>query len=113
MKYTVDGWNNFCRVFELPKEFPKEFCFGGGHSVTFQMVDWFNPVIGIDQPAISKDAWIKRFGKIDTKEVTVEELRDTLMPFLVNKQYIKSDRDYLILFDFGATFLFDTKSKGE
>ena len=60
MKYKVDGWNNFCRIFELPETYPKEYCFGGGHPVSFQMVDWFNPVPGIAQPAVTKKFGAKK-----------------------------------------------------
>lgn len=31
----------FFYVFRLPQEFPREYCFGGGVPVNFQMVDWF------------------------------------------------------------------------
>ena len=47
----ITGKNNFCRVFELPNEYPKGFCFGGGHQVLFLIVDWFNPVNPMDMPA--------------------------------------------------------------
>lgn len=30
MKYLVDGWNNFCRVFEIPESYPDGYLFGGG-----------------------------------------------------------------------------------
>ena len=62
MNYKVDSWNNFCRVFMLPEEYPEDFCFNGGHPVNFQMVDWFNPVAHDDLflPAISKEEWIEK-----------------------------------------------------
>lgn len=31
----------FYHVFKLPKDFPSEYCFGGGIPVTITMVDWF------------------------------------------------------------------------
>ena len=57
MRYKVDGWNNFCRVFELPAEYPEDFCFGGGHPVSIQMVDWFNPVPDVSMAGCSKEVW--------------------------------------------------------
>jgi hypothetical protein len=106
MKYEVDGWNNFCRVFELPENYPSDFCFGGGHPVSFQMVDWFNPVPGIGQPGISKEEWREKLGEIEVKEITTEELRESLIPWLLEKSYVKPGREYLVLCDFGAVLQF-------
>lgn len=106
MKYTVDGWNNFCRIFELPEHYPQGYCFGGGKPVNFQMVDWFNPVQGIPQPAVSKEIWREKVGEIKTKETDENELRETLLPWVMKKNYLKPGRKYLILFDFGAAITF-------
>lgn len=104
--FIVDGWNNFCRVFELPTQYPNDFCFGGGISVNFQMVDWFYPVSNLPNPAVSKAVWLKEVGKIKTTEITTEELNKKLIPFLLKKQYIKKGREYLVLCDFGAAIKF-------
>jgi hypothetical protein len=106
MAYLVDGWNNFCRVFEIPDEYPSGFCFGGGKPVNFQMVDWFNPVPGLGQPTLSKVRWLGEVGDFEVKTVTIEELEQTLVPFLEKKQYIKPGQEYLVLFDFGASLRF-------
>lgn len=106
MKYEVDGWNNFCRVFELPEKYPNDYCFGGGHPVNFQMVDWFQPVAGIGNPAVSKEVWRENVGKIEIKKVSLDELQESLVPWLMEKQYVKPGRDYLVLCDFGATLRF-------
>ena len=105
-EYIVDGWNNFCRVFELPEKYPEGFCFGGGKAVNFQMVDWFNPVSELHQPAISKIAWVAKYGKIDTVKVTLESLSKELIPFLVDKLYVKKDKEYLVICNFGLTIIF-------
>ena len=39
MKYLVDGWNNFCRVFEIPESYPEGYLFRDGKSVSFLMID--------------------------------------------------------------------------
>jgi hypothetical protein len=106
MKYKVDGWSNFCRVFELPESFPNDYCFGGGIAVKFQMVDWFNPVEGLPQPGVSKSVWEKEVGKIEEKEIDIFELEKILIPFLKNKRYIKSGRKYLVLYSFGGSTTF-------
>jgi len=112
MKYSVDGWNNFCRVFELPAQFSSEFCFGGGIPTNFQMVDWFNPVPDIGQPAISKEVWKKKVGEIEIKTVKHDELCDYLTPWLRMKHYMKEGRKYLVICDFGACFTFE-KEEGK
>jgi len=106
MKYKIDGWNNFCRVFELPEKFPNDYCFGGGHQVNFQMVDWFNPVAGLGVPAVPKEVWLKEVGPIETKEKTIEDLNNTIVPWLKDKRYVKEGKSYLILFNFGASLVF-------
>lgn len=104
--YEVNGWNNFCRVFELPEEYPSDYCHDGGHRVNFQLVDWFYPVPGISQAAISKKEWREEVGEIETKEVTTDELKQKLVPWLQNKRYMKADREYLVICDFGVSFTF-------
>jgi hypothetical protein len=106
MKYQIDGWNNFCRVFELPEKFSSKFCFGGGISTNFQMVDWFNPIQGLPQPCCDKITWENKVGKIDIIEKEHQEIYDSLVPWLRKKLYIKPDRQYLVICDFGATFIF-------
>ena len=90
--YDVDGWNNFCRVFELPQEYSEEFCFGGGQPTNFQMVDWFNPVSPVSA---------------DSKPIDLDELELTLVPWLRQKKYVKPGRRYLVLYDFGASTTFE------
>ncbi len=106
MTYSVDGWNNFCRVFELPRQYPEGFCFDGGKRTDFLMIDWFNPVPGIGQPAVTKEVWREKVGEIETKEVSEDELKESLVPWLLKKQYVKTGRDYLVLCDFGAAIRF-------
>lgn len=108
MKYTVDPWNNFCMVFELPEEYPSDFCFGGGHPVNFQMVDWFNPVPGVFQAGVSKEQFEREVGPIaeHAKEIDIDEFAAQLVPFLEEKRYAKPGREYLVLCDFGAAIRF-------
>lgn len=109
--YIVDGWNNFCRVFELPETYPKGFCPPGGLPATFQMVDWFSPVPGLGVPAISKKAWLEKFGSIEQIEVSHNQLQTDLIPFVRKKVYIKPLREYLVICSFGATLMFEGKAK--
>ena len=107
MNFKIDGWNNFCRVFEIPEQYPEEFCFGGGINVNFKMVDWFNPIPGISQPAVSKATWEKEVGKIEIKTFSYDDIYQMLVPWLQKKQYIKSGVKYLILCDFGVAIQFN------
>lgn len=80
---------NFCRIFELPVKFPTGFCFGGPLPTTFGMVDWFYPVQDEDQEK-------------DWESEVVPLLRE----FLSKKQYVRPGRQYLLLTDFGKSFVF-------
>lgn len=112
MKYEVDGWNNFCRVFEVPEKFPRGYCFGGGLPATFTMVDWFNPIIGISQPAVTKEVWRENVGEIEIKIVENDDLANRMREFLSQKNYVKPGRTYLVLCDFGMAFTFKKDSTG-
>jgi hypothetical protein len=103
MKYKVDGWNNFCRVFRLPNSYPSEFCFGGGISVNIRMVDWFNPVPQLSIPVISKEAWLEKYGKFESVEIDMEELEKELIPWLKQKMYIEQGIKYLVIYEFGGS----------
>ena len=105
--FKVDGWNNFCRIFELPEKFSSEYCFSSGVATNFQMVDWFNPITGLPNPAVSKEVWIKEVGEIQVTEVTVEQLKNDLSNFILGKGYVKKGRKYLFVANFGATFLME------
>jgi hypothetical protein len=107
MEYAIDGWNNFCRVFKLPKQYPGGFCFGGGLPVTFMMVDWFNPVPGILRPVISKEEWTKKFGAIEFKIVSDIEIKTQLVSFLKEKVYVAPGETYLAVCNFGLAFQFN------
>lgn len=84
--------NNFCRIFEIPEEFPEGFLFSGGKNISFKMVDWFYP---IPMDAIHNDS-VKPWPEY----VTI--LRD----FLSGKQYLREGCSYLLLTDFGESFVF-------
>lgn len=106
MKYNVDHWNNFCRVFELPESFPAQYCFSGGVLVLFKMVDWFYPVSDVDQAAVSKEVWEKEVGPIETTEIDLGELEKIIIPFLLQKRYVGLGRTYLVLYEFGGSSVF-------
>jgi len=104
----VDGWNNFCRVFELPESYPEDFCFNGGHLTSFKIVDWFNPVPELGTPAISKEKWIEKYQTLSSmeKEIDFEELEKSIVSFLRQKVYIKHGRKYLVLYEFNKATVF-------
>ena len=108
MNYYVDGWTNFCRVFELPDSFSSDFCMGGGIPTTFIMVDWFCPVQGIGQPTVSKKEWIAHFGDLKDMEdmINGDSLREQLAVFLRKKNYVKPGKMYVVICDFNFSFTF-------
>lgn len=117
MNYQVTGYNNFCRVFQLPNEFPKGYCFSGGLPTTFIMVDWFNPVPELPQWSIpeSKYKELVEKGEITnteghSAEINSDELQKLLTNFLVHKNYIKEGNTYLVICNFGMSFTFSRSS---
>lgn len=85
---------NFCRVFEIPEEYPEGFCFSGGKKVEFLMVDWFNPL-----PTIYFDG------------VWSDELKNKLISFLKEKRYVKKGKRYVCITDFNESFIIKKDSK--
>lgn len=84
--------NNFCRVFEIPEDFPEEYCFEGPKPVTFHIVDWFYPIPMDDIHSDNVKPW--------------SEYETMLREFLSNKVYLKDDCSYLLLTDFNESFVF-------
>ena len=112
MKYEVDGWNNFMRVFRLPSEFSHDFCFGGGHPTNFQMVDWFYPIPDMGTPAISREEWAEKVGEHEVRIVDGDELaNDILIPFLQQKTYVKAGQKFIAICDFGFSFMFEASKQ--
>jgi len=83
--------NNFCRVFEMPDQFPKDYCFAGGHPTEFILVDWFKPI-----PA--DHIWN---NTLQSWEVYEEMIRD----FWKKKAFFDSSKKYLVITNFGKAFL--------
>jgi hypothetical protein len=81
----INEMNNFCRVFELPDEFPTGFCFGGGYPVTFKMIDWFNPISPTEL----------------NENIKWEDYISGIKEFMLEKKYIKVGKKYLLITDFG------------
>lgn len=97
-KYKVTGLNNFCRVFQVPSEFPKGYCFGGGLDTNFKMQDWFNPV---------SIEW----GGDSEQEVDAAEVKESLIDFLNKKKYTTEGKKYLVMCNFGFDFTFICKKQ--
>lgn len=104
MKWKITYITNFLRLFRLPKVFPSDYCFGGGHPTTFVLVDWFNPFP-------EQDFWgdkTKEFDKSDAKYLKhIEELKD----FIKEKKYFNPKYTYLVLTDYGDVFLVNPEER--
>ena len=90
----IDSNLNFCRVFEIPNEYPEGYCFGGGTPVIFNMVDWFNP---IPSPMMLPD---------DVKVSTWQECEAALKEALSHKAYLRPGFRYVLITDFNEAFVF-------
>ena len=93
----ITSVTDFCRVFRLPSNYPRGYCFGGGKPVEFQLVDWFNPFGG---------TW----NSTEVKEVSDEEYRkhvNKLKEFILSKEYVMQfpKHKFLVLTDYGDAFL--------
>jgi len=105
--FLVDGWNNFCRVFQLPRQFPSSFCFGGGVPVQMIMVDWFDPVPDVARFGVTKEHYLEHHSELPTPKAKMrEEIVDKLVPFISQKNYVKEGESYLVICDFGLSFVF-------
>lgn len=89
MKITHD--NNFCRVFELPLEWPRGYCFNEPHRCEMVMVDWFNPAMETKFGSGVFEPW--------------EETAPKLKAFVAEKSYCKPWRKYLLVTDFGEALI--------
>lgn len=102
--YEIDMWSNFCRVFKTPMEFPDGYCFNGPKPVDYKMVDSFNPY-DIGSPAVSKEMWVKEVGEIEIIKRTDSQVRKHLEEFLLQKFYIEEGVEYLVVCNFGCSFV--------
>jgi len=87
LKITYE--ENFIRIFRLPKEYPSDFCFGGGHPVAMQLVDWFNPIGPNEIP----------------EDIDLEEIRKKIREFVKGKVYYWPRYKYLAITDYEDAFL--------
>ncbi len=96
MKITITQENNFIRIFRMPQQFRSDFCFGGGHPVNFQMVDWFNPIP-------QEELWSGKPKELTDKEL--EEYREAIREFIKVKNYYDPKFQFLALSAYGDVFL--------
>ena len=94
MKITQQ--NNFMRIFRIPNQFPCDYCFGGGHAVNFEIVDWFNPIP-------QEGLWSGKTKTLSEKEL--EEYRGAIREFIKIKNYYDPEVKFLALSDYGDVFL--------
>jgi len=90
MTYEVTSETNFVRVIRLPLKWSSGYCFQGGHCVTVLLVDWFNPLGGLNEE------W-----PVILEGHTLENKRQELIRFVKTKAYYQSGYDYLLLMDYG------------
>lgn len=101
MKLRLTKATDFLRIFRLPTEFPTEYCFGGGHPVEFQLIDWFNVAGGpLDLG--------KEFSRGDPDyERYIKELSD----YMREKKWFDPSYTYMVLTDFGDVFLINPEKR--
>jgi len=88
VKFDFQKGDTFIRVFELPENITKQFCFNGGHSIQFRLVDWFRANEIFD----------------DNGNYPSETIKD-LKEFIRMKAYFNSKRFYIVICSNGECFL--------
>ena len=85
---------NFMRVFRQPLYYPTDYCFGGGHPVNMQMVDWFYP---LEQTSLT----------IQMSPEQWQERKEALQKFIREKTYAEAfpNHEHLAITDFGEAFI--------
>jgi len=109
--------NNFVRIFKIPHEYPKGYCFGGGKDVNFVMVDWFEPYPAMLCPVdISGSEETNESLKglpplldCPNKEIELtpdlrEKLNSMLCGFIGKKKY-NDGHDLLAITNYGDSFV--------
>lgn len=113
----INQKNNLIRIFKIPYEYPKGYCFGGGKDVNFVMVDWFEAYPSMLCPAeISGSEEINEKLKdfpplLDCPNREIEltqDLREKLNSFLctfIKKKNYRDGHDLLAITDYGDSFV--------
>ena len=94
---------NFLRVFKVPNEFPKGYCFDGGHLVSFEIIDWFNAITPMDFQKV--ETVIEQSD--DEYDKWVEVVRD----FIKGKKYFNPTFTYMVMTDYGAVFIVNPEKR--
>lgn len=92
---------NFIRIFQLPQEYPRDFCFNGGHPVVMHLIDWFYPLPQED------------FWSCKEKEYSEEQLktiREQITKFIRQKTYCLKGYKYLALTNYNDSFIIEKDS---
>ena len=104
MRFKVTEAHNFIRIFRLPEEFPSDYCFAGGHPVTIQIVDWFNPFPQVD-------FWDDKPKEFNSTERWYQEHVEKLKDFIKEKRYFKPEYTYMALTDYGDAFVINPEKR--
>jgi len=104
MDFKVTESTNFLRVFCLPSRFPSDYCFGGGHPVTFILVDWFNAFP-------QQEFWEGKTKEIKTADAEYQKHIEKLKDFIKGKKYFTTTFTYMVLTDYGDVFLVNPEKR--
>lgn len=104
MKHRITEATNFLRVFRLPQQYPSGYCFGGGYPVALQIVDWFN---AFDPMSL----WENPVLEFDSDDALYLEHIASLKQFIAGKKYVVPNYVYLVITDYGDTFLINWEQK--
>ena len=83
------------RIFQVPVEYPMEYCFEGGKPASFLMVDWFNP---IEQDKFWGDK------NVTMNDEDLEKHHEMVRNFIKGKTYYNPAYKYLAITDYNDAF---------
>jgi len=104
MDFKVTYATNFLRVFRLPNKFPSDYCFDGGPSTIFVLVDWFNPFS-------EQDFWGDKTKEFNKSDIDYLEHIEGLRSFIKEKKYFVNTFTYMVLTDYGDVFLVNPEER--
>lgn len=103
MKYTITESTNYCRVFALPKYYPKEY-FEGCEQCVSRVIP--TPFFMVDEFPLIPRQVLSTYSEEKPFTITVERLEKDLLPELLDKPYVRTGVKYLVLTEFGPVFTF-------
>lgn len=106
--HAITEDNNFCRVFEVPKDVDRitGFLHGSAVVMPFRQVDWFQPI----PPPYMEPVAGRSSYPLPTNEAW-DAIEDRLKLFILGKDYIRPGYQYIVWTRFGKVTMLTVPEK--